>query len=90
MSLEDIKKTAALALLEIKNPEELEDAFAEMLGNFEKMMEVDVSDLEPTTHALSQGNRLREDLVTNGDTAKELLERTADSKGRFFRIPNVL
>ncbi|MBN2804371.1 MAG: Asp-tRNA(Asn)/Glu-tRNA(Gln) amidotransferase subunit GatC [Deltaproteobacteria bacterium] len=90
MSLEDIKKTAALALLDIDEPEKLEGAFAEMLVNFEKMMEVDISSLEPTTHALSKGNRLRDDIVTNSDNANELVSRSKDSKGRFFKIPNVL
>ncbi len=90
MILDDIKKTADLALLEIDEPQKVEAAFSEMLENFEKMMQVDISGLEPTTHALSRGNRLRDDNVTNSDNSEELLKRTAESKGRFFKIPNVL
>ncbi len=90
MNLDDLTTTARLALLDIPDPEKLAHAFTEMLHHFEKMNEVDVSGLEPTTHALLRENRLRKDVVTNDDRSDELLARAADAKGRFFRIPNVL
>ena len=90
MSLDDIKATAQLALLDIPDPEKLATAFSEMIENFSQMMEVDVSELEPTTHALLRHNRLRKDEVTNEDRAEELVANAADAKGRFIKIPNVL
>lgn len=90
MDVNELKTTAQLALLDIPDPEKLAQAFSEMLDNFSKMMEVDVSELEPTTHALAQGNRLREDIPAGIDLSEEILERAPDSKNRFFKIPNVL
>lgn len=90
MKLDELKTTAQLAMLDIPDPERLAQAFEEMLDNFSKMLEVDVEGLEPTTHALAQGNRLRMDSVSNADTSEALLDRAPDSIERFFKIPNVL
>lgn len=77
-------------MLDIPDPEKLAQAFTEMLENFSKMMEVDVEGLEPTTHALAQGNRLRNDTPRGTDESDALLARAPARKDRFFKIPNVL
>ena len=77
-------------MLDIPDPERLEQAFTEMLDNFSKMMEVDVDGLEPTTHALAQGNRMRQDVPRGTDESEAVLERAPERQDRFFKIPNVL
>ncbi|MBN2526249.1 MAG: Asp-tRNA(Asn)/Glu-tRNA(Gln) amidotransferase subunit GatC [Deltaproteobacteria bacterium] len=77
-------------MLDIPDPEKLAQAFTEMLENFSKMMEVDVDGLEPTTHALAQGNRLRADVQRGTDESETALERAPERQNRFFKIPNVL
>jgi aspartyl-tRNA(Asn)/glutamyl-tRNA(Gln) amidotransferase subunit C len=90
MNINELKTTAQLAMLDIPDPERLAQAFTEMLDNFEKMMEVDVDGLEPTTHALAQGNRLRQDTPRGTDESEAVLDRAPERQDRFFKIPNVL
>jgi len=94
MELKELHTTAQLALLDIHDAEKVGAAFSEMLDYFSKMMEVDISGLEPTTHALCRENRLRLDETTcaadRSDCSDALLALAPDSKERFFKIPNVL
>ena len=71
--------------------QKLGDEVSRMLTYFEKMSEVDVEGLEPTTHALQKENRLREDRRhSNEAQPDELLECAPDLEDRFILIPNVL
>ena len=86
MDLKELKTTAQLAMLDIPNPEELGEAFSQMLEYFSVMAEVDVDGLEPTTHALAKENRLRPDTVNTGANPDALLDRAPDRSDRFFRM----
>lgn len=97
MDRSELDITAELALLDLSNDEraDLERGVAQLLEYFSVMDAVDVSDLEPTTHALQEGNRLRADLprdgsVSGADVADEILEQAPDLEDRFIAIPNVL
>lgn len=102
MKTDEILVTASLARLELDESESagLATEISRMLEYFEKMLEVDVSGLEPTTHALITGNRFRPDLsenVPSVDNAPsypvntdDLLECAPDLDDRFIIIPNVL
>jgi aspartyl/glutamyl-tRNA(Asn/Gln) amidotransferase C subunit len=64
MKKDELLITAELAQIELQEGE-LEKLGAEvdqMLEYFEKMNAISVDDFEPTTHALSQGNQVREDI----------------------------
>jgi aspartyl-tRNA(Asn)/glutamyl-tRNA(Gln) amidotransferase subunit C len=68
-----------------------------MLDYFETMKAFDVSGLEPTTHALAQGNRARTDAAPSEKyraqsvaLATEMLDQAPDLEGRLIVIPNVL
>ena len=86
---EELKITAELAMLELKDTGMLERAVQEMLEYFSKMMEVDVDGLAPTTHALVTGNRVREDVIRADEGADALLGNAPKREDRFFRIPNI-
>ena len=90
MLKDELKTTAALAMLELEGTEQIEGAVLEMLDYFSKMMEIDVDALEPTTHALVKHNRVREDAVCSSEDAGELLDKAPSREDRFFKIPNVL
>ena len=93
MDRSEIDLTAELALLEITDDERdlLEQSVDRLLEYFSVMNAVDVSALEPTTHALQEGNRLRPDLPdSQDDIADEILEQAPDLEDRFIAIPNVL
>jgi aspartyl-tRNA(Asn)/glutamyl-tRNA(Gln) amidotransferase subunit C len=92
MKKDELLITAELAQIELQEGE-LEKLGAEvdqMLEYFEKMNAISVDDLEPTTHALSQGNQVREDISVDSPLADECLERAEDLEDRFFIVPNVL
>lgn len=97
MDRSELDITAELALLDLSDDERagLERGVAQLLEYFSVMDAIDVSDLEPTTHALQEGNRLRADRPrdesgTEADVADEILEQAPDLEDRFIAIPNVL
>ncbi|MCP4602645.1 MAG: Asp-tRNA(Asn)/Glu-tRNA(Gln) amidotransferase subunit GatC [Proteobacteria bacterium] len=87
---DELKITASLAMLEIGDTERISDAVSQMLEYFSKMMEIDVNALEPTTHALTRNNRVRDDVKSLEETAQSLLDNAPRRDGSFFKIPNVL
>jgi aspartyl-tRNA(Asn)/glutamyl-tRNA(Gln) amidotransferase subunit C len=90
MLRDELRTTAELAMLELDDTEALEQAVLEMLTYFSKMMEMNVDDLAPTTHALVTGNRVRPDDVSASEVVDELVDKAPRREDRFFRIPSVL
>jgi aspartyl-tRNA(Asn)/glutamyl-tRNA(Gln) amidotransferase subunit C len=92
MERRELEITCELANIELTEVEldELNVAVSELLVHFQTMAELDVEDLEPTTHALLQENRLRPDTPEAGDLADALLENAPELEDRFVVIPNVL
>ena len=90
MDKRELEITATLAMLSTLETTRIEAGIQEMLGHFEKMMEVDVDGLEPTTHALVKDNRTREDVPVQDETNAALLDNAPAKEDRFFLIPNVL
>ena len=97
----ELYTTAELAYIAL-TPDELSRLKSEvssMVAFFEKMKELDVTGLQPTTHALARGNRTRNDNApvnnpsnndNNGSMSDAILEQAPDLEDRFICIPNVL
>ena len=92
MEREELYTTAYMARLKITEDEmaKLEDAFAQMVEYFDKMKEIDVDALEPTTHALLKANRVRSDKVKVSRKIDSILDNAPELEDRFIVIPNVL
>ena len=92
MEKDDLLITAAQAQLALSAEEEgrLSAAVSEMLDYFELMNEVDVSNLNPTTHALVRENALREDNPNPNNNQDALISRAPENEDNFIVIPNVL
>ena len=93
----ELETTADLALLELSETDKsrLELSVRTLLDHFAVMSRIDVSDLPPTTHALADNNRLRDDLERNDESDRspqsdDLLQQAPDLEERFIAIPNVL
>ena len=89
----ELEVTALLALLELSDEERegLEQAVGQLLEHFSIMDSLDVTGLEPTTHALQDVNRVRPDIAREDDgAADQILEQAPDLEDRFIAIPNVL
>ncbi len=92
METSELELTADLAHIDLKHEEyeALGRAVEQMIEYFSRMNEVDVSGLEPTTHALILRNRLRPDVPGQKNASDPLLENAPELEDRFIVIPNVL
>lgn len=92
MDKNELLITANLAQIELGEGDldRLGREVGRMLEYFEKMMEVDVTGLEPTTHALVKKNRVEPDVSRESSLADDLLEGAPELEDRFITIPNVL
>lgn len=92
MDPSELRTTVDMAMLEIDQQHitALESATRQMLEYFTIMSSIDVENVEPTTHALMTGNRLRPDNDRRDVEPDTLLENAADLEDRLIAIPNVL
>ena len=87
-----VKRVAHLARIRLTD-EEVEVLRGELngiLGFVEQLNEVDVSGVEPMTSVLPMTMRQREDRVTDGGIAADIVANAPASEGRFFLVPKVV
>lgn len=92
ISNENIEYVSILAKLEL-TPQEKEAAgkdMGRMLDYFDKLNELDTSQVEPMSHAFPVSNVFREDVVTNGDNRDHILKHAPDRKGGAFKVPKTI
>jgi len=61
-----------------------------ILSYVKKLEEIDISDVEATSHAVESSGKLREDKVIPSDFAKELLELAPERDGDYVQVPKVI
>ncbi|MBK9519218.1 MAG: Asp-tRNA(Asn)/Glu-tRNA(Gln) amidotransferase subunit GatC [Anaeromyxobacter sp.] len=94
LSLDDVRKIARLARLRL-TPEE-EAAFggqlSAILDHVAQLGELDVSGVEPMTHALAAGDAapLREDQVLPGLTPAQALANAPARQDTCFKVPRII
>ena len=89
---EEVLKVAALAKLSITE-EEIEEftrQFNEILEYFNKLNELDTTNVEPTSHVLDLKNVFREDAARPSLEAALTLTNGPDSDRGFFRVPKII
>ena len=89
ISDETIEYVGILAKLELSD-EEKEQAKSDMgrmLDYIDKLGELDTTGVEPMSHVFPVHNVFREDVVTNGDTRKQLLANAPEQKDGMFVVP---
>ncbi len=94
VSKKEVEHVAALARLTF-SPEELAlytEQFNDILGYINRLNEVDLEDVEPTSHVQPLKNVLREDLaITSGNDLREATFREApESEHGFFKVPPII
>ncbi|MBC8452219.1 MAG: Asp-tRNA(Asn)/Glu-tRNA(Gln) amidotransferase subunit GatC [Spirochaetes bacterium] len=93
MDIEELRTTASLAMVELHDDEveRLSESVTDMLNYFSVMQKVDITGLEPTTHALAEFSTVREDsAVINPVPSENLVARAPENDGNHIIIPNVL
>jgi aspartyl-tRNA(Asn)/glutamyl-tRNA(Gln) amidotransferase subunit C len=92
LTREEVQKVALLARLELT--EEEVDAQAVHINNllqqFEKLQELDVSDVEPTAHVIPMSNVLREDAARPSLTREQTLANAPEARDGCFVVPRIV
>lgn len=88
----DVPYLARLARLEV-TPEEVEifgGQLGRILDHVEQMNKLDISGIEPTAHAITVFDVIREDGVTGSLPKGTILENAPRSANGLFVVPKVL
>ena len=92
LTLEDVKRIAHLARIEIA-PAEAERVLSQLNGILEliaQMQAVDTTGVEPMSHPLGGGQRLREDMVTEPETRDSNMRNAPAQERGLFLVPKVI
>ncbi len=89
---ETVTRIANLAKIKL-SPEETERLAAEMagiVGFADKLAEMDIEGVEPTTHALKVQNVLREDVLKPSYSREKILANAPERDEACFIVPKVV
>ncbi|MDE2342265.1 MAG: Asp-tRNA(Asn)/Glu-tRNA(Gln) amidotransferase subunit GatC [Betaproteobacteria bacterium] len=88
----DLKRLARLARLRLEESEiaGLQGQFAGILGLIDQLQAVDTRGIEPLSHALDLGLRLREDIVTETDQRALFQSVAPQVEDGLYLVPKVI
>jgi len=92
LTLEQVKRIAHLARIEISDDEALTTQ-GHLNGIFqliEEMQAVDTRGVEPMAHAQDVSQRLREDAITEGDRRAAYQAVAPDTEAGLYLVPKVI
>ena len=93
ISKQEVEKVAKLARLGLteKEIQKFQKELSSILDYFEKLKEVDVSKIEPTTHSVGLESVTREDKEKSADieTRNKLIDAAPDKKERFVKVKSI-
>jgi aspartyl-tRNA(Asn)/glutamyl-tRNA(Gln) amidotransferase subunit C len=89
---EDVEHVAELARLELTAAEK--EQFIAQLNNilayFEKLNELDTTDVEPTSQVIPMSNVLRDDAVQPSLDRAKVLQNAPEESHFFFKVPRII
>ena len=87
-----VRRIARLARIRVADDQlaSLQAQLNGILGWIEQLQAVDVEGVAPLTGAADMALRLREDRVTDGGMAEQVLANAPDRAGAFFAVPKVV
>jgi len=94
IDFKEVKHIAELARIDFSEQElkGLQKELFSILDYFNKLKEVDVKNIEPTSHSAVLKNVMREDKAKkkNLKMSEKLLELAPQTEGRFIKVKSVL
>lgn len=84
-----IAKLARIAL-DDSQAAAMEQELNALLAWVEQLQEVDVKGVEPMASVVAQRLPMRDDIVTDGGYAGDLLKNAPQAEGHFFVVPKVV
>ena len=87
-----VRRIAHLARIAVADAEvaELQSELNAMLAFVEQLSEVDVSGVEPMTSVTPMALKQREDKVTDGGSADDIVRNAPATENHFFLVPKVI
>ena len=87
-----VRRIAHLARIAVKDDEveHLKDELNGILAFVEQLSEVDVEGVEPMTSVTPMVLKKREDVVTDGGFAADIVKNAPASEDHFFLVPKVV
>jgi len=88
----DVKKIAGLAKLKLTDDEitHYTGELSKILGYMDKLSELDLSQVEATSHAVDVINVFREDKRVVSEVIKDVLASAPDADPPYFAVPKVI
>jgi aspartyl-tRNA(Asn)/glutamyl-tRNA(Gln) amidotransferase subunit C len=92
IDLQTVKKIASLSRISVTDAEAqaMVPELNNILGWVEQLGEVDVTGVEPMTAVIPNHQRLRQDVVTDGDVRDRVLANAPQAEHGFFAVPKVI
>jgi len=92
ITIDDVKKIASLAKLSYAESDlaKIAKELDAIVGYVEQLKELNVEDIEPTSHVLELVNVLREDIASPWLTSEEALGNAPAQKLGYFSVPKVV
>jgi len=87
-----VKRIAKLARLSLDEEQiaAMETELNALISWVEQLQEVDVDGVAPLTSVVESRLKMREDVVTDGGYAADLMKNAPLSEGNFFVVPKVV
>lgn len=88
----DVEYIAALARIHLQDQEvqKLTANLEDILGYIEKLKTLDVTNVEPTSHALALSNVFRQDIVRPSLSQTDALKIAPEKHDGAFKVPQVI
>ncbi len=88
----DVEYIAALARIHLQDQEvqKLTANLEDILGYIEKLKTLDVTNVEPTCHALALSNVFRQDIVRPSLSQADALKIAPEKHDGAFKVPQVI
>lgn len=92
VDLATVKRVARLARIAVTDAEaaRMEGELNTILGFVEQLSEVDVDGVEPMTSVTPMAMKKREDVVTDGGKAGDVVANAPETADNFFLVPKVV
>lgn len=87
-----VRRIARLARIKITDEEAkgLEKELSGLLDWVEQLKQVDTAGVEPMTRVVAQELKMREDVVTDGAKADDIVANAPATEDHFFVVPKVV
>jgi aspartyl-tRNA(Asn)/glutamyl-tRNA(Gln) amidotransferase subunit C len=92
VTLDTVKRVAKLARIAVddEDAERMTGELNAILGFVEQLAEVDVSGVEPMTSVIPMELKKRQDVVTDGNKAGDIVANAPATEENFFLVPKVV